>query len=172
MQTFNESLRKVISDEGGYLLHTIKGDKGGETFAGITRKNFPGAGVWGLIDGGKPHDSDEVKASVADFYYKTYWQPLLCGELLDSGTADMLFSFAINMGSRTAVKRLQIAVHTKPDGVMGEVTKAAANTKAVQTRYCYALSIIGRYRDIIAANRTQKRFITGWLNRVLNKVGF
>jgi lysozyme family protein len=41
MAEFQPACELMICNEGGYKLHTVPGDKGGMTYAGISRNNFP-----------------------------------------------------------------------------------------------------------------------------------
>ena len=50
MADFNLAFEKMIADEGGYVLHTIPGDTGGMTYAGIARNKNPNWPGWNLID--------------------------------------------------------------------------------------------------------------------------
>ena len=41
MADFLPAFEQMIRDEGGYTLHTIPGDRGGQTYAGIARNFNP-----------------------------------------------------------------------------------------------------------------------------------
>ena len=45
MADFQPAFEKMIRNEGGYTLHNVASDRGGQTFAGIARNfhpNWPG----------------------------------------------------------------------------------------------------------------------------------
>jgi lysozyme family protein len=58
-----------------------------------------------------------------------------------------------------------------PDGQFGDKTVEALNAidpdKFVPM---FALAKIARYRDIVTKNRTQQKFLLGWINRTLQGV--
>ena len=81
--------------------------------------------------------------------------------------AQTIFDFHVNAGG-VAIKLAQLVVGSTPDGVMGSKTVAALNTidpgKFVMS---YALAKIARYRDIVQRDKTQIKFLLGWINRTL-----
>lgn len=57
-----------------------------------------------------------------------------------------------------------------PDGVLGPRTLAAVNaTPAEMFKSRYALAKLARYRDIVTRDRTQLKFLLGWINRLLRE---
>ena len=38
MADFEKAFNKTMMNEGGFMLHDVEGDRGGMTFAGISRK--------------------------------------------------------------------------------------------------------------------------------------
>ena len=50
MGEFEQAFEKMIRNEGGYLLHKVSGDRGGQTYAGIARNFYPDWDGWDLID--------------------------------------------------------------------------------------------------------------------------
>ena len=82
--------------------------------------------------------------------------------------AESLFSFAVNAGQGTAIKLAQIVVGVTPDGAIGPKTLMAIN--GIDTDYfraAFALAKITRYRDIVQRDRSQIKFLLGWINRTL-----
>ena len=41
MSDFLQACERMIVNEGGYVLHTVKNDRGGQTYAGIARNAWP-----------------------------------------------------------------------------------------------------------------------------------
>lgn len=166
MAEFLPAFEKVLLAEGGYKLTDIAHDRGGQTYAGITRKSNPDWRGWAYIDAGKTPDAQLVR----DLYRANYWAPVH-GDELPQRIAECLFDFAVNAGPRTAVKLAQLVVGTTPDGVIGPVTVAALNAIAPEVFVAqYTLAKIARYRDIVMRDRTQGKFLLGWLNRALQGV--
>lgn len=167
MSDFLPAFEATMLAEGGYVLHNVPADRGGMTFAGISRKNWPQWRGWIDIDAGSTPEAQDVRA----FYHEKFWLPLRMSEVADQKVAATIYDFAVNAGTGIAVKLAQIVVGTTPDGRMGPKTLAAIN--AMDSRLfilAYALAKVARYRDIIARDKTQLKFISGWLSRTLKGV--
>lgn len=166
MADFMPAYEAMIRNEGGYVLHTVLGDRGGMTYAGIARRMNPDWPGWAYLDRGETPPSQLVR----DFYKARYWQSVRGDGLADQRVAQTLFDFAVNAGAKTAVKLAQIVVGTTPDGVLGTKTLAALNA-ADPDKFvlAYALAKIARYRDIVTRDRTQQKFLLGWISRTLKE---
>jgi hypothetical protein len=67
-----------------------------------------------------------------------------------------------------AVKLAQLIVGATPDGAVGDKTVEKFNSVEPEAfRKAYALAKITRYADICNKNRTQSKFLLGWINRTL-----
>jgi lysozyme family protein len=170
MAEFLPVFEQMILDEGGYILHEVKGDTGGMTYAGIARNKNPHWAGWAYIDRGETPPSQLVR----DFYYAGYWLPIR-GDELSQGIAENIFNFAVNSSMpgkpKIAVMLAQIVVGTTPDGALGPKTVAALNTCDTELfKARYALAKIARYRDIVRKDKTQLKFLMGWINRTLERV--
>ena len=154
----------MIRDEGGFVLHTIPGDRGGQTYAGIARNMHPKWPGWAVIDsGGTP-----VAQLVHDFYRALFWDDIKGDQITDQTVASDIFNFYVNTG-RPAKVLAQVVVGATPDGAFGLRTVAAINAfDPEKFILAYALAKITRYRDIVQRDRTQIKFLLGWLNRTLN----
>jgi lysozyme family protein len=165
MADFLPAFEKMIVNEGGYKLHTVAGDRGGMTYAGIARNIHPGWPGWGAIDSGGTPAADAVRG----FYRAHFWTVLRLEEVADQRVAESLFDFAVNAGVGTVGKLAQLVVGVTPDGRFGPKTLQAINTTdpaLFEARF--ALAKLARYRDIVARDRTQQKFLLGWVNRILN----
>jgi lysozyme family protein len=165
---FFPAFEQMIVDEGGYVLHDVKGDRGGQTYAGIARNMNPQWPGWAFIDRGATPPSQMVR----DFYRAGWWEPIRGDHIAHQSVAASIFNFAVNTSAygrpAVAVKLAQLVVGATPDGVFGPRTLAAVN--AMDPRLfeaLYALAKIARYRDIVARDRSQIKFLLGWLNRSL-----
>ncbi len=157
MADFEPIFEKVIELEGGYHLHTVAGDRGGTTYAGIARSYHPDWAGWSKIDAGI-FDA-ELTGMVRDFYRKKFWQQL-------KGDA--------------AVRIVQQIVRTTPDGVLGDKTLQALNAVVQDSKdetsfvLLFSLMKIFRYKDICLHDKRRKKdtlksnlkFLCGWINRV------
>lgn len=168
MARFEPAFEKMIHNEGGYVLHTVSGDRGGMTYAGIARKYHPDWQGWGMIDSGET-DHPEMPGLVRDFYIRHFWYKVRGDELSKQGIAETLFDFAVNAGVRTASRLAQQVVGASADGIIGpqSVAKMDATDEALFVAR-YALAKIARYAEICSRDPSQKKFLLGWLNRTLN----
>lgn len=164
MAEFLPAFERMIVNEGGYVLHTVKDDRGGATYAGIARAFHPNWQGWRFIDQGETPPAELVR----QFYRSNFWAPLRLDEVAHQEVAVNLFDFGVNAGLSTAAKLAQLVVGATPDGKIGAKTLQALNAIDPDLFVArYALAKIARYRDIVTGNRTQQRFLVGWINRVL-----
>jgi lysozyme family protein len=179
MADFSQAIGRVLKNEGGYS--NVLGDNGGETYRGITRKNFPNWSGWtavdftkrttGLVDEQIIHNSD-LEKEVEDFYKKNFWDENRLGEVKDQDIAGKLLDMAVNMGSSRAGKILQqvlandcrLAINI--DGKIGKETLGALNSQSpsfvlgkIKDR-CKAF-----YESLVEARPQNKQFLKGWLRR-------
>lgn len=166
MADFLPAFEAMIRNEGGYVLHTIEGDRGGMTYAGIARNMNPQWSGWALIDA----KQDVPAQMVRDFYRENFWRPIRGDQITSQVIAQSIFDFHVNAGA-VARKLAQLVVGATPDGAIGDKTVAALNAypedKFVMA---YALAKIARYRDICMKDRSQSKFLLGWINRTLEGV--
>lgn len=166
MSDFLPAFERMLINEGGYRLIKVDGDTGGWTYAGISRKNWPNWAGWDDIDAQRVPDANLVRG----FYKVNFWNPLQLSDVSSQRTAQTIFDFAVNAGPATAAKLAQIVVGTTPDGKIGPRTIEALNM-ADPDRFAlaYALAKIARYRDIVTRDRSQLKFLLGWINRTLKE---
>ena len=166
MADFIPAFEKMIVNEGGYVLHTVQGDRGGQTFAGIARNAWPKWEGWAVIDRGGRPDAETVRR----FYRENFWQPVRGDEIDNQDVARTLFDFAVNAGARTAAILAQTVLGVTPDGRPGPKTISALNAiDPEKFILAYALAKLARYRDIVTRDRSQQKFLLGWLNRTLRE---
>lgn len=163
MADFDRAFEAMIRNEGGYVLHTVEGDRGGMTYAGIARNANPSWPGWRRIDA----DIEVPAKMVIDYYRQHYWEPIRGDQILRQETAQTIFDFYVNAG-QPARKLAQLVVGVTPDGIFGDKTVDALN-KIDSERFvlAYALAKIARYRDIVTRDREQMKFLLGWINRAL-----
>lgn len=75
MAIFDLAFNKTLTLEGGYAIHTVDGDHGGMTFAGISRNNWPGWPGWQLVDAGET-SGQRVDAMVKTFFKINFWDKI------------------------------------------------------------------------------------------------
>jgi len=168
MADFYPAFEAMIQDEGGYKLHTIDGDRGGMTYAGIARNFNPTWEGWAFIDRNETPPTPMVRS----WYHANYWTPICGDSIVSQVIASSIFNFAVNSSApgrpAVAVKLAQLVVGATPDGSFGQRTLQAINAYDPEKFVmAYALAKIARYRDIVTRDRTQQKFLLGWLSRTL-----
>jgi lysozyme family protein len=163
MADFIPAFEAMLKNEGGYVLHNVAGDRGGMTYAGIARNMNPQWVGWQFIDA-----KQEVPAQmVRDFYKPAFWDNIGGDQIVHQDIAQHIFDFQVNTGKPARVLA-QLVVGVTPDGSFGQRTIDALNAQDPEKFVLsYSLAKIARYRDIVQRDKTQLKFITGWLNRVL-----
>ena len=168
MADFLPAFEQMIQDEGGYTLHTIPGDRGGQTYAGIARNFNPYWEGWEFVD----RRETPPTPMVHNWYHANYWIPIAGDHLTHQAVASSIFNFAVNSSApgrpTVAVKLAQLVAGATPDGSLGPRSVAALNAMDPEKFVmAYALAKIARYRDIVTRDRTQIKFLLGWINRTL-----
>lgn len=185
MADFKTSHSVVMANEGGYS--NILEDSGGETYAGVSRKNFPSWPGWDYIDtikrvqGNVPSTVDRyakanqgLQAAVLSFYKAQFWDKLKLDQVGVQSIATELYDTAVNMGLGTAGMFLQRSMNASEgagltvDGQVGDKTIAALNASAQPGNVLKVLNCLqgAKYVSIIEANPSQKRFFKSWFSRV------
>ena len=185
---FEKALKHTLQFEGGYANDPA--DSGGETFRGVSRRNWPKWPGWPLIDRAKVRgattaklinaafDGDpEMERLVADFYCQNFWKPFERHGLPERLTAK-LFDTAVNMGAGRAAKLLQTAINSLGpvvrlivDGAIGPRTLDALGltldspTGERRILAAYSEAQADRYKTIAENNPSQKKFLNTWLRR-------
>ena len=166
MADFLPAFEQMIKDEGGYVLHDVEGDTGGMTYAGIARNKNPHWQGWPYID--RKEMGGALTGLVRDFYKAEFWDKMRGDEIREQEIANSIFNFGVNAGMGMAVKLAQLVVNATPDGGIGPKTVELLNQQnASDFRKSYALTKIARYAEICNKNRTQSKFLLGWINRTM-----
>ena len=161
--------------EGGYA--NVPGDKGGETYRGISRNANPSWPGWEILNQYRPLrrgdliNDNTLRQLVAEVYWEKYFTPNRFHCFNHALPALNCFDFAVHGGF--SVQRLQrllsvrFAVPLKPDGIIGDITIDAINAQDPKR---LSLAILDWRREhlasIIQANPSQEVFAEGWNNRL------
>lgn len=166
MSEFLPAFESALLNEGGYKLTNVAGDRGKQTYAGISRRWWPNWHGWQTIDAGDRPETAHVRA----FYKLNFWDPLRLDEVKDQRVAESIYDFGVNADTKVAAKLAQIVVGCTPDGRFGPITLQALNAADPELFLAkFALAKLARYRDIVTKDRTQMKFILGWVNRLLKE---
>ena len=178
MADFLKCFETVVDIEGGYKLHTVEGDRGGMTYAGIARNAWSDWPGWAKIDAGDM--GVDLRNMVAEFYREYFWDKIRGDQILFSGVAFVIYDFAVNAGVKTSVKIAQEIVGAEPDGIMGPKTiaKLSEYVRDESTERLFmaefSLAKVYRYKDVCLWDKRRKndkivsnlKFLPGWINRV------
>lgn len=146
----------------------IPGDTGGETQWGISSQEWSRLGFKYPAFSVKVTDLTLEQAK--QVYYEQYYLPAQCDKL-PSASALVLLDAAVNEGVPAAVRILQSAVGTTPDGDVGPITLQAI-TNAVYAHPDLFNEIlwqrVAAYDTISKENPTNQRFLAKlWIPRLL-----
>jgi len=168
MSRFDICLGFVLEREGGYV--DDPSDKGGATNCGITQKVFDEFRSRLGLPSLPVKDISAI--DVGRIYRDAYWDKAkcwACPEPLDL----VVFDSSVNHGVSRAVKWLQTALGMDSiDGVIGpktlesikEDTKDSDGTRALVAHILRMREIF--YEGIVARDKSQQKFLNGWLNRL------
>ncbi|WP_018499434.1 glycosyl hydrolase 108 family protein [Leptotrichia wadei] len=166
MNRFEKIFDYLIKVEGGYS--NDKNDKGGKTKYGIVEEEARGFGYKG-----------NMQDLTMDFAKNIYLKKYYLGNKLDKVTNDKvalsICDWAVNSG-KNGIKNAQVAINQLTnanldvDGIIGNKTLEALNA-ADPEKFLEVYHNLQRiyYRSKVEGDKTQKEFLTGWLNRVQRK---
>ncbi|RKZ20204.1 hypothetical protein DRQ50_00160 [bacterium] len=178
-----EVLDRILKTEGGYVNDST--DRGGETFCGVSRHNWPGWRGWLVVDEQKPDGTPkltpQLKGMLATFYRENFWDRLHC-ESFSASLAYEVFDMAVNLGVGRTGALLQEALNLlnrneksweeiAQDGQVGPKTLAvlrvALNSAGGEAHLQRVLAALQgeHYLKLVRRQPKQERFLRGWLKR-------
>lgn len=174
----------TMGHEGGYANNSK--DKGGETYKGVSRNNWPAWAGWPIIDSVTRNvpraDFDAVlgknatlQGLVLGFYKTNFWDVLKLDAVTSQAVANELFDTSVNMGQKVAARFVQEAIllTTKAaltvDGQIGTATLALINAYPRPVLLVRVLNGLQaeRYLKILRDDPTQEDFANSWFSRTL-----
>ena len=170
---FDRCISVVLRNEGGYS--NDRDDKGGETYRGISRNNWPEWEGWKIIDEYKKSHilktndyitDPELDKMVNEFYLVKFWTPLNLEGITYENNALQIFDFGVNAGLGRAIRTAQRLSGVRVDGVIGPVTVFAINSMGEDFEHKYKHARSEYYRYLTEKNPNMIIFLNGWLNRV------
>lgn len=168
MDRFEKIFDYLLKVEGGYS--NDKHDKGGKTKYGITEEDARDFGYKGDMQ-------DLTKDFAKNIYLKKYYLRNKLDKVVNDKVALSVCDFIVNGGAWGA-KKAQAALNElgfdlRVDGVLGEKSLAALNEVDENKFLEKYHDLQRRYYRVLAANKpSQKKFLTGWLNRVDRKENY
>ena len=166
MDRFEKIFDYLLKVEGEYT--DDKHDKGGKTKYGITEEDARDFGYKG--------DMQDLKKDFAkSIYLKKYYLGNKLDKVINNKVALSVCDWAVNSG-KNGIKNAQIAINQLTnanldvDGIIGNKTLEALNA-ADPEKFLEVYHNLQRiyYRSKVEGDKTQKEFLTGWLNRVQRK---
>ena len=166
MNRFERIFDYLLMVEGGYS--NDKNDKGGKTKYGIIEEEARDFGYKG--------DMQDLTIDFAkNIYLKKYYLGNKLDKVVNDKVALSICDWAVNSG-RNGTKNAQIAINQLTnanldvDGIIGNKTLEALNV-ADPEKFLEVYHNLQKiyYKGKVEADRTQERFLTGWLNRVQRK---
>ena len=168
MDRFERIFDYLLRVEGGYS--NDKHDKGGKTKYGITEEDARDFGYKGDMQ-------DLTKDFAKNIYLKKYYLGNKLDKVVNDKVALSVCDFIVNGGAWGA-KKAQAALNElgfdlRVDGILGEKSLAALNEVDENKFLEKYHDLQRRYYRVLAANKpSQKKFLTGWLNRVDRKENY
>ena len=168
MDRFEKIFDYLLKVEGGYS--NDKHDKGGKTKYGIIEEEARKFGYKGDMQ-------DLTKDFAKNIYLKKYYLGNKLDKVLNDKVALSVCDFIVNSGAWGA-KKAQAALNElgfdlRVDGILGEKSLAALNEVDENKFLEKYHGLQRRYYRVLAANKpSQKKFLTGWLNRVDRKENY
>lgn len=153
MNRIDEIIEAIIEREGPF--NDRPEDKGGPTCWGIAKRYHPEAWVNG------PPSKDVARA----IYRARYVKPF--EGVLDPHLQEQLIDFGVNSGPYLAAQYIQRIVGVKDDGVIGPKSLGVINSDPDPKRLNNLLAIarLKMAGRIVARDKSQALFISGWINR-------
>ncbi|BBM37720.1 hypothetical protein JCM16775_0410 [Leptotrichia hofstadii] len=166
MERFERIFDYLLRVEGGYS--DDENDKGGKTKYGITEEEARDFGYKGDMQ-------DLTKDFAKNIYLKKYYLGNKLDKVVDDKVALSICDWAVNSG-RNGTKNAQIAINQLTnanldvDGIIGNKTLDALNAVDPE-KFLEVYHNLQRiyYKGKVEADRTQEKFLTGWLNRIQKK---
>lgn len=185
MGDFNTAYKLTAIVEGGYANNAT--DRGGETYKGISRRNWPGWAGWVIIDEAKINpkfpaclrDISALENLVQLFYKNNFWNTLRLDEIENQAVCNEMFDTGVNCSTSFATTTMQrslnvlnnagkIYSNVLRDGKMGPETVSCINSHKNIPLLLKAYNCLqGAHYIAIAENdESQEIFMRSWLSRV------
>ncbi len=187
MADFKKAYNITIKNEGLYSVDPD--DMGGETFNGISRKNWPSWSGWSVVDGAKvngklritPDFMNKIAPLVFNFYKANFWDAVRGDGIPSQAIANELFDTAVNVSVHQATMFLQASLNImnnrgklwqdiKEDGKFGAGTLSSLQTAVKVRGEAMVYKVLNCYQGAFYINLMENKELNekyiGWFNRV------
>lgn len=167
MADFTEFLETLLKNEGGFT--DDPNDHGGATNLGITLTEWIAKG-WDRNDDGIINLQDLkllTEEDAATFFKSEYWDAVRADEIESQSVAEIIFDWAVNSGITRAIRKTQRLIGHPVTGEMTDSDISLINK--AQPKPLFDIIMAAReayYYTIVKNDKTQKKFLKGWLNRI------
>ncbi len=189
MADFMIAYKPTMGHEGYYAYDPD--DPGGETWKGISRKNWPNWHGWQIIDEAKKgsnfpsslKDNGELEFHVQEFYKEHFFEKNSLHLIRYQAIVNEVFDTGVNCGSGIAAEFLQRVVNAanrdqkdypdiKVDGDIGNKTITALTVLVERRGYDIVIQCLNilqgnRYFEIMERRPVLEKYFFGWLKRAL-----
>lgn len=164
MADFEPAFSKTVRTFERFELTDHPGDYGRQTYAGISRRFWPGWAGWVLIDAGRA----VPEALVREFYRAHFWDAVEGDAIDDQATAETIFDWAVQRGAdkarRLALEVLGLPLTLGMLAAVRELNNLPAPRAFVMD---YGLRRLAHREAVVTRDASQRQFLLGWLRRDL-----
>lgn len=158
MADFEKYAPKLRQLEGGWSDDPL--DKGGATMAGVTLSTYRDR----YGQGKTKEDLRNITDAEWNSIMRRYWDFCKADRIANQSVAEIFTDWYVNAGAH-AVRNYQRACGLSVDGRVGPKTLDSLNRDPKRTFDVVQTARASYYRKIADQDRTQRRFLRGWLNR-------
>lgn len=153
-------------NEGGYVNDST--DKGGETYAGISRVAYPNWQGWKIVDKyqlkrGEVINDPTLESMIKQFYKAEKWDRVKGDQIDSQGVATFIYDWSLTSGK--AVRQIQRELGITDDNVFGGGTLAAINEAGEELLERLYKARDAYFHYLVNKDPSQQKFLSGWLNR-------
>lgn len=162
MERYDKLVPFILKFEGGYA--EVQGDLGGPTCSGITLNTY--RAYYGA-DKTKEDLKHLTRTEWTHIFKNGFWDKCKCDKINNQSIAYLLCDFAWHSGVKTAVKVIQGLVGVSQDGLIGNQTLNAINSKNGEKLFYRFLKARQEFLyNLISKRPDYQKFELGFMRRL------